>query len=179
MRQDQYTYHQLVKLRKLLGYKSIMIISEASVGDALLMMQLHERSIMELCRDDYTQEQLKDWLNQSTLEKYQVRLEKHRSYIAERDGKMIGYVRWNPETNELCSIFVDPACVRQGIATDLMNTAYKDARKHGVKELWLDASNTAVPFYEAIGWDTIKLSMHGSLEGVRMTKRLSHGKVEI
>jgi GNAT superfamily N-acetyltransferase len=151
-----------------------VIIREATVGDALSMMRLHERSVLELCRDDYTPEQLKDWVSQSTLEKYKVRLENHRSYIAERDGKMIAFVRWNPETNELCSIFVDPGFTRQGIATELMEIAYEDARSYGVKDLWLDASLNAVPFYKAIGWDYVGLSTHGPLEGVRMTKQLPH-----
>ena len=149
-----------------------MIIREATVDDALSMMKLHERSVLELCREHYTLEQLKDWLSQSTVEKYQVRLERHRSYVAEHDGQMIAYVRWNPETNELCSIFVDPDFVRQGIATELMEIAYDDARSYGVKGLWLDASLNAVPFYTAIGWEFVELSKHGPVEGVRMTKQL-------
>lgn len=112
-----------------------MLIREATIGDALSMIKLHERSVLELCRDDYPLKQLKDWVSQSTLEKYQVRLERHRSYIAEHEGKLIAYVRWNPETNELCSIFVDPDFVRQGIATELMEIAYEDARSYGVKDL--------------------------------------------
>ena len=156
-----------------------MIIRKAAIGDALSMIKLHERSVLELCRDDYTLKQLKDWLSQSTLEKYQVRLERHRSYIAEHDGQMIAFVRWNPETNELCSIFVDPDFVRQGIATELMEIAYEDAISHGVKDLWLDASLNAVLFYEAIGWDYVELSSHGPLQGVRMTKQLPTGTREI
>jgi len=156
-----------------------MIIREAAVDDALSMMKLHERSVLELCREHYTLEQLKDWLCQSTVEKYQVRLERHRSYVAEHDGQMIAYVRWNPETNELCSIFVDPDFVRQGLATELMEIAYEDAISHGVKDLWLDASLSAVPFYEAIGWNYVELSSHGPLEGVRMAKKLPTGTREI
>jgi putative acetyltransferase len=155
-----------------------MDIRKATVDDALSIMQLHERSVLELCRDDYTPEQLKDWLSISTLERYQIRLERHRAYLAEQDGKMIGYVRWHPETNELCSIFVDPDFVRQGVATKLMEVAEKDAKDRGVEELWLDSSLTAVPFYEAIGWNYVEQSMHGTLECVKMTKKLHRGKMK-
>jgi putative acetyltransferase len=149
-----------------------MIIREATVDDALAVWELHGRSVLELCSADYTREQLDGWLSHSTIEKYQVRLKMHRSYIAERDGKVVGYVRWNPVTNELCSAFVDPDHARQGIATELMEKACQDAISCGVKELWLNASLTAVPFYEAVGWEYVKLRTHGPLECVRMTKRL-------
>jgi putative acetyltransferase len=149
-----------------------MIIRNANVDDAMEMKALHERSVLELCRFDYTPEQLKGWIKNNPLEKYQNRLEHHRSFIVEIDGKMVGYVRWNPETNELCSIFVHPDHVRQGIATKLMEKTYEDIRTFGVKELWLDASLTAVPFYETEGWEFIEKKMHGSLACVRMIKRM-------
>ena len=146
-----------------------MIIREAVIDDAADLLRLHTRSVLELCRDDYTSDQLKYWLSYSTLEKYQKRLELHPSFVAECDGKLIGYVRWNPETNELCSIFVDPDYVRQGVATALMDIAYRDALSHGVKEMWLSASLTAVPFYQKIGWQYLERSMHGELECVKMS----------
>jgi putative acetyltransferase len=155
-----------------------MNIRKAIIDGALLIMQLHERCVLELCRDDYTPEQLKDWLSSSNLERNKIRLERHRAYLAEKDGKLIGYVRWNPETNELCSIFVDPDFVRQGVATKLMEVAVQDAKEMGVKEFWLDASLTAVPFYEAMGWNYIEQSRHGTLECVKMTKQLHHGKMK-
>jgi putative acetyltransferase len=149
-----------------------MAIRKANVADAQVIMNLHERSVLGLCADDYSQEQIKGWLAQSNLKKYQHRLKQHHSFIAEVDGKTAGYVRWNPETNELCSIFVDPDFVRQGIASDLMRIAERDALNLNVSEFWLDASLTAVPFYEDQGWTYVELSTHGPLECVRMTKQL-------
>jgi hypothetical protein len=58
-----------------------------------------------------------------------------------------------------------------------MEVADGEAKDRDVKELWLDASITAVPFCEAIGWDFIERSMHGTLERVRTTKRLHHAKI--
>ncbi len=150
----------------------MMNIRKATVDDAFAVMELHERSVLALCRVDYSPEQLKEWVDQSTFEKYQVRLENHRAYIAEYNDKMIGYVRWNPATDELCSIFVDSGYVRQGVATKLMQIAAEDAISHGVNEFWLDASLTAVPFYKALGWTYVKQALHGSLQCVRMTKHL-------
>ncbi len=70
-----------------------LIIRKATVDDAEAIMNLQTHSVLELYRVDYSTEQLQSWVNASSLEKYQLRLEKHRSYIAEGDGKMLGYVR--------------------------------------------------------------------------------------
>jgi putative acetyltransferase len=156
-----------------------MIIRKAVIEDASAMKELHDRAVMKLCQNDYTPEQLMDWVNKSSLEKYLWRLETQRIFIAELDGKMLGFVRWYPKTNELCSICVDPDHTRQGIATKLMKYVYVDAIDLGMSELWLDASFTAVPFYQALGWDNVAFSTVGSLDCVRMVKNLhpkwSHG----
>lgn len=152
--------------------KGKIVIRKAEVDDADEIMKLHERSVLGLCQNDYSPEQLQGWVQSSTLEKYQQRLRLHSSWIAEIDSQTVGYVRWNQATNELCSIFVDPQHARQGIATKLMCLAYEDATKSGVKEMWLDASLTAVPFYKAQGWEFIKKMTHGPLECVRMRKQL-------
>ena len=149
-----------------------MIIREAIIDDALTMKELHDRAVMELCRHDYTIDQLKDWVNKSPMEKYVWRLERQRIFVAGIDGKMLGYVRWYPETNEFCSICVEPEFTRQGIATRLMEIACNDARDHDVKSLWLDASLTAVPFYQNLGWGYVALLTDGPLDCVRMEKQL-------
>ncbi len=147
-----------------------MIIRDARIDEARAIKELHDRSVAGLCNADYTPEQLESWIGRATLEKYQKRLEQHRSFIAEIDGEIVGYVRWNPATNELCSICVGPDHIRRGIATQLMKRACGDSASYGVKELWLDASLTAIPFYEAEGWETVEHKMHGILECVRMIK---------
>lgn len=149
-----------------------MIIREAKVEDAQAIMALHERSVLGLCQGDYTLEQLQDWVGRGTLEKYQYRLENHQTWVAELDGKTVGYVRWNPATNELCSIFIDPDYARRGIATKLMVIACEDAAAQGVGEMWLDASLNAVPFYKTLGWQFVENRVHGSLACVRMMRHL-------
>ena len=150
-----------------------MIIRNAVIDDAVIMKELHDRAVMELCRNDYSTEQLLGWINKSPLEKYVWRLETQKIFIAEKDGRMLGYVRWYPTTKELCSICVEPEFARQGIGTMLMEHAYKDAKDHNANALWLDASLTAVAFYQVLGWEYVALSTEGSLDSVHMIKKLS------
>ena len=149
-----------------------MKIREAKVDDAEEIKELHDRSALISCRNDYTTEQLDEWVKYSSVEKYRKRLEIHRTFVGEIEGKIVGFVRWNPGTNELCSIFVDPDHARQGIATKLMEMAYEDVASRGVDKLWLIASLTAVPFYKAEGWQYMEQTMRGTMECVRMEKEI-------
>lgn len=149
-----------------------MIIRKAVVDDVPTLKELHDRAVMELCRVAYTADQLEGWINSTPLEKYHWRLETQRIFIAEDEGRMIGFVRWYPETNELCSVCVEPELARQGIGTRLMEYACADARAHKVETLWLKASINAVPFYQALGWEYIELMAEDLLDYVRMEKRI-------
>ena len=151
----------------------MMKIWEAKVEDAQAIMALHERSVLALCQGDYTLEQLEDWVSLGTLKVYQLRLENHRAWVALAGESIVGYVRWNPMSNELCSVYVDPDHTRRGIATKLMSIACEDAAAQGVGDMWLDASLTAVLFYKTLGWQFVENRMHGSLACVRMTKRIA------
>ena len=148
----------------------MMKIRKAVIEDLPTLKELHDRAVMELCRDDYTPHQLEGWINSSPLEKYYWRLERQRFFIAEKEGRPVGFVRWYPKTNELCSICVDPEFSRQGIGSLLLASACEDARAHKVKRLWLKASLNAVPFYEALGWEPIELTTEGPLPYVKMEK---------
>jgi len=152
-----------------------MIIRKAVIDDVPMLKELHDRAVMELCRAAYTSDQLAGWVNKSPLEKYYWRLETQRIFIAEDEGNPLGFVRWYPKTNELCSICVEPEFARQGIGTRLMEFACADARDNNVETLWLKASLNAVPFYQALGWDYIEHITDGPLDCVRMEKEILPG----
>jgi putative acetyltransferase len=154
-----------------------MVIREAYPEDAQSIKDLHDRSVLVLCRSHYTSDQIEEWVKFSPLEKYRERLLFQRTFVAEIDGRIIGYVRWNPATGELCSIFIHPDHTRQGIATQLMKKAYQDVHAAGQNNLWLYASLNAVPFYRKEGWTYVEQVMRGSLACVRMEKVLSDDKI--
>lgn len=71
---------------------------------------------------------------------------------AERDGHLAGVVLvkqfWN-----LCSLFVDPACQRQGIGRALLSAAMERCAASSPKQaLWLNAAPGAVGFYRSLGF---------------------------
>ena len=127
-------------------------IREAVAADAAQIIDIHSRSIRALCSGDYTAEQIEAWIGKRTPEEMALRIARHPFFVAQRNGKLSGFATFNMKSSELLSIYVDPEFARQGVASALMNVLLADARNKGLTALWLDASLTAVPFYERIGF---------------------------
>jgi GNAT superfamily N-acetyltransferase len=87
----------------------------------------------------------------------------HRTWVAERDGRAIGFAHTGPsrdpdpptDTAEVYAIYLDPDVVGTGVGRALFGRAIDDLRLRGYQAatLWVLASNArARRFYEAAGW---------------------------
>jgi putative acetyltransferase len=153
------------------------VIREAVAGDATQIIVIHARSVRALCSGDYTPEQIEAWIGKRTPEEMAQRIAMHPFFVAERNGKLTGYAVYNVNSSELLSIYVDPDFARQGVASALMNVLLADAWSKGLATLWLDASLSAVPFYETVGFVRIMETTHAfrgvPLECMRMEMSLT------
>jgi GNAT superfamily N-acetyltransferase len=75
--------------------------------------------------------------------------------------------------DQVHAVFVHPARQGRDIGTRLMEAVESDARARGECELILYASLSAVPFYEANGWRTVREHRDGGARLVVMSKALS------
>jgi GNAT superfamily N-acetyltransferase len=89
-----------------------------------------------------------------------------RTYVAEEDGALVGFATWaaidgtaenagaavTESAAELEDLFVDPAWMRRGIATALVNRIAVVLRARGAQRLELTASPDALGFYRAAGF---------------------------
>ncbi len=137
-----------------------LVIRPAEAADAAPVIEIHSRSVQELCSGDYTARQIEVWAGKRTPEDMASRIAMHPYFVAEFNGKLLGYAAYSLNSNELLSIFVDPDYTRQGVASALMNELLADARSSGLTTLWLDSSLTAVPFYEKAGFTTSVETIH-------------------
>jgi len=74
--------------------------------------------------------------------------------------------------DQVHAVFVHPARQGQGIGARLMEAVESEARARGERELILYAGLSAVPFYEANGWRTVREHRDGGARLVVMTKAL-------
>ena len=74
--------------------------------------------------------------------------------------------------DQVHAVFVHPARQGRGIGRRLMEALESEARARGERELILYASLSAVAFYEANGWRTVREHRDGGARLVVMTKHL-------
>ncbi len=75
-------------------------------------------------------------------------------------------------SDQVHAVFVHPARQGRGIGRRLMEAVESEARARGERELILYASLSAVAFYEANGWRTVREHRDGDARLVVMTKPL-------
>ena len=153
-----------------------MIIRKATVDDVQAILKVHTRSIESLCAHDYAPNQIQAWVGNKKNDNYVEVIQRDPTYVAEITGAIVGFIRFQPPTNELSSIFVDPDYIRQGIASSLFKKACEEAKLLDMTFFWLDASLTAVPFYNAMGFHNQGTTTHKfsgvDLKCIRMHKNL-------
>ena len=90
------------------------------------------------------------------------------------DGEARGFATLRPGgadgIGEVHALFVDPGRQRAGIGRALWERLVERARERSFVELRLDADPAAVPFYRAVGLETIGESPSGSIPGRRLPR---------
>ena len=127
----------------------------ATDADVDAAVDVLRRSITELCRADHrddpeslarwlankTPARLRDWLAKPTL----------HTIVAEREGSVCGVGMLGADgTLHLC--YVHPDHIRCGVGRQLVAALERHARDAGLERVTLDATITAVEFYEALGY---------------------------
>jgi putative acetyltransferase len=109
-------------------------------------------SIAVLTEEDYSEAQRAVWIAVSQDEEaFGARLSKGLTLIAELDGEPAGFATLK-DNKEVDLLYVHPEFSRQKVATSLVDALEKLAAMRGTKSLSVDASDTAIPFFEGRGY---------------------------
>jgi ribosomal protein S18 acetylase RimI-like enzyme len=73
---------------------------------------------------------------------------------------------------ELVDLFVDPECMRQGIARSLLDDVVVHARTTGARRIEVDGNPHAQAFYTAVGFVTGSMVVTEFGPGLRLVRRL-------
>lgn len=158
-----------------------MQIRPATESDAENILELHVRSIRELCARDYTPEQVEAWAGPKKAEHYLEPIRSKRLFVAEQDGRVVGFGDYHATKNEICAVYIHPDFVGQGIGRALFRKVTEELKARGFSHAELDASLMSVGFYEAMGCRRIGECRHTfrpgvSIPCVKMTIDLGHKK---
>ena len=140
------------------------------------MQKMFVDTILTICKDDYSPEQIKVWTSSiENIQRWTDKLTSQYFLIAELDSKIVGYA--SLENNDyLDFLYVHKDHQRQGIADRLYCEIEKEAIFKKTTALHSNVSKTARPFFEKKGFKTLapQTSIIKGIEIInyKMTKQL-------
>lgn len=144
--------------------------------DAPVLAALYQAAIMVLTEEDYSHDQREAWAAVADdVEAFGESLTKHLTLIAAIDGDPAGFATLK-DNREVEMLYVHPDCAGMGVGASLLDALEKLAGARGVDALSVDASETALLFFEKHGYEPQKRNTvirNGEwLSNTTMTKRL-------
>ncbi|MGB6966552.1 MAG: GNAT family N-acetyltransferase [Xanthobacteraceae bacterium] len=132
--------------------------------DALFLAEIFRASIEELAADDYSAAQQEAWASVADdEEEFATKLAGELTLVATFGGAAVGFAALAGNSG-IDMLYVHPAATGQGAGAMLCEALEKLAGARGVKELTVDASDTARGFFEKRGY-TAKSRNMVSLNG--------------
>ncbi len=121
-------------------------------GDTPALRDLFAQSIEELTADDYDEDQRLAWIETAEdAGEFAKRLGSMLTLVVQIDGEYLGFASLK-DNKVIDMLYVHPDFAGEGVGTALVNALEKIAKARGADALALDASDTAVPFFERLGY---------------------------
>ena len=148
--------------------------------DTAALARLFTETVHSVNAADYSREQLAAWApDPPDIEHWRRRLGERLVFVAERDSEIIGFATFEPD-GHLDYIYAHRRFQRQGVASALFQRMEQEAISRGVTRIFAEASMTARPFFERVGFQMIasqRIKHRGiSFINYRMEKFLSRTK---
>jgi putative acetyltransferase len=120
--------------------------------DVPLLAEIFRAAIEELTAEDYSEAQQEAWASTADdLEEFGAKLAGDLTLVATFGGAAVGFASLAGNTH-IDMLYVHPAAAGQGAAAMLTDALEKLAAARGAKELSVEASDTAVGFFEKRGF---------------------------
>lgn len=148
----------------------------ARIDDAADACLIIRRSISELCSLDHGGDEklLVDWLSNKTIENVRKWILQWHFFAAEEAGKILG-VGGMDHAGKITLNYVSPDARFRGVSKALVQSIEDKARALGIDECSLDTTQTALQFYQGLGYaineDSYTLPLTG-MPAMVLTKRL-------
>jgi putative acetyltransferase len=143
-------------------------IRRARTDDCQSLGSVHAAAVGGIRTDLYTPEEIQSWAIPKTHEVYEELIRSREFFVAETDGVIVGFGVLNQESAEVEAVYVSTGVGRRGIGLDLLRKLEDRASALGLKELRLNASLNAVPFYEKAGYVAQQRSKYRLATGVEI-----------
>ena len=121
--------------------------------DAPALAALFRAAVLELTGEDYDPDQQEAWASAADDEAaFTARLAAHLTLVAVEKGAPVGFVTLKDDSH-MDLLYVHPDAAGTGVAAALCDAAERLARGRGAVSLSVDASDTALGFFQHRGYE--------------------------
>ena len=151
-----------------------------SPNDVDEVMDVHKKSIYGLCKDFYSEEQMKLWTDMFNHKIFNegIKDPNNVAIVAIDDNRIIGYGFINLNDKEVKGMYLIPGFSRKGIGQLILSRLESMAQEHKLDGLVLNSTLNAVHFYEKCGYvkvrdESMQLTDSCRIPCVHMVKKFS------
>ena len=129
--------------------------------EAELLLQIHHASVQGLCAGQYDAEQIAHWFDGRDASMYAQGIAQQGLWLA-CTPEPVGFVE--VDEHSIDKLFVLPQAAGLGVGKLLLQHALAFLQAQGQREIEIDATLTAAPFYQKQGFEPVaqSLSKHGA-----------------
>ena len=131
-------------------------IRKAEPAEASIIGPLVQRAIRARNAADYEPAIIEMMCANFAPDKFLERMAARDVFAAVQDGAIVGTVSFSLPRSKLYSLFIEPDVQHSGIGKRLVQHIEEHAARLGCSELQLSAAITAKPFYDRLGYATIR-----------------------
>lgn len=147
-------------------------IRYAKREDAEGILNAHYSAVHQTASKDYPSEITSEWSPTVTKERIKRYLERslpnETTLVALVDNTIAGFGAIVESTDELRAVYVNAEFSSIGVGSRLLGELEKIAVERGCKELRMDPSLTAAPFYRRFGYIEVERGQHTLRSGKKM-----------
>ena len=126
-------------------------IRPAANSDAAAVAELFRRAVQHISNRHYSEQEKSAWLQGAdNADFWQKRIDGGNVRVATHNGRMLGFIEYQPEQSHLNCLFTDPSHQRQGIATALLAAVLPSADSGTAVSA--DVSKAAAAFFQNQGF---------------------------
>jgi putative acetyltransferase len=133
-----------------------MIVREYQKSDLTEISYLFYNTIHQINSRDYTSEQIKAWAAEIKGESFwQERFRNYRVYVVETNSTIVGFANFET-TGYIDCFYAHHQWQGKGVGSLLIKQIESEAKKQQISLLFLEASITAMPFFQAKGFVVVR-----------------------
>jgi putative acetyltransferase len=128
-------------------HDSRMKIRNYRMEDSDEIADLFHGAVHSLVDENYSAEELEAWApTPPDYEHWRERLSIKKPYVAERDGRIVGFIELEPDGHIDC-FYTHKDFQRRGVGSELYEHLSREADVLGIQNFHVEASEVAKPFF--------------------------------